>query len=180
MRRLCGLLASVLALSSLAHGGEDHGEGAPVSSSQGEVHALGATGEVFEVVLKHPAHGDGGRTPLRVFVAETDTNAPVAGAQVELTLTGASVQALTPRMDSPGVYLAEADLPVGAEFAAVATVTRGNSVDVLALGNVHVEPEMAEAGTVGSRGSIIWILGGVGGLALVAWALARRWRRATP
>jgi hypothetical protein len=148
-----------------------------VGSARGESHVLGATGDVFEVVLEHPLHGEGGKTPLRVFVAEADTNAPVSGAQVELTLTGPTVQKLTPKMDSPGVYVAEAELPVGAEFAAVATVTRGESVDVLALGTVHLEPEesTASSGAYESvMGGLAMVVGVIGVLGLVAWGMARR------
>jgi cobalt-zinc-cadmium efflux system membrane fusion protein len=184
MRRLCSLLLCLLAASALAHGGEDHGAAPrPVSSLMDETHALGATGDVFEVVLKHPQRGADGKTPLRVFVAETDTNAPVSGAEVELTLTGSTVQALKPKMGSPGVYLAEAELPVGAEFAASATITRGEAVDVLALGVVHLEPEES-TGSHGGGPSRGWLLGAVaGGLAVLAlglWARARMTRRATP
>lgn len=182
MRPLSPLLLCLLAAPAFAHGGEDHGDAPkPVSSLEGGTHVLGATGDVFEVVLKHAEHGEGGKTPLRVFVAETDTNAPVSGAEVELTLTGPTVQALKPRMDSPGVYQVEAELPVGAEFAAVATVTRGETVDVLALGVVHLEPEESTGphGAASARGW--WLgagLGVVGLLALVTWARARRMRRA--
>lgn len=184
MRRVSCLLSFLLlATPALAHEGETHGETLPaVTSMEGEAHVLGATGDVFEVVLKHPEHGEGGRTPLRVFIAETDTNAPVAGAQVELTLTGPTSQTLAPKMDSPGVYLAEADLPVGAEFAAVATVTRGEAVDVLALGTVHLEPEEASVARRGGA-SRAWLLGVVGlgvVLGLVAWGRSRRMRRAAP
>ncbi len=183
MKHLSCLLLCLLAAPALAHGGEDHGEAPrPVASTQGEAHVLGATGDVFEVVLSHPRQGEGRRTPLRVLVAETDTNAPVSGAQVELTLTGATVQTLAPRMDSPGVYLAEAELPVGAELAAVATVTRGDTVDVLALGTVHLEPEASAAGQ-GAQASMRWIVWGAVGLGLLglgAWGMARRIRRVTP
>jgi hypothetical protein len=182
MRRGVFMMAWLLASSVLAHGGEDHGEAsAPVSSMRGEVHALGALGDAFEVVLKHPAHGEGGRTPLRVFVAEADSNAPVSGAQVELTLTGPGVQALKPKMDSPGVYLAEAELPAGAEFVAVATVTRGETVDVVALGAVHLEPEVvADALTGGSSKGLILVAGlaGLAALSFGSWWVSRRMRRA--
>jgi hypothetical protein len=184
MRTLSCLLLCLLAAPVLAHGGEEHGE-APrpaVGSAQGESHVLGATGDVFEVVLEHPRHSAGGKTPLRVFVAEVDTNAPVSDAEVELTLTGSTVQKLMPRMDSPGVYQAEAELPVGAEFAAVTTVTRGDSVDVLALGTVHLEPEESTSSS-GAHTSALWVLavvGGVGILGAVAWSVARRRRRTAP
>jgi hypothetical protein len=184
MRILCCVLLCLLAAPVLAHEGEEHGE-APrpaAGSTQGESHALGATGDVFEVVLEHPRHGEGGKTPLRVFVADVDTNAPVSGVQVELTLTGPTVQKLMPRMSSPGVYQAEADLPVGAEFAAVATVTRGETVDVLALGTVHLEPEEPTASN-GAHASVLWalaVVGGIGILRLAAWGVARRRRRSAP
>jgi hypothetical protein len=184
MRALSCLLLCLLAAPVLGHEGEEHGEAPPsaVGSTQGESHVLGATGDVFEVVLEHPRHGEGGKTPLRVFIAEADTNAPVSGAEVELTLTGATVQKLTPRMGLPGVYQAEADLPVGAEFAAVTTVTRGEAVDVLALGTVHLEPEESTASS-GAHASTSWALAVVGGIAvlvLVAWGVARRRRRTAP
>ncbi|HLL03611.1 MAG TPA: hypothetical protein VK539_23705 [Myxococcaceae bacterium] len=184
MRRGLFMLTWLLASSALAHGGEDHGEApAPVASSmQGEVHVLSAVGDAFEVVLKHPAHGEGGTTPLRLFVADADTNAPVAGAQVELALTGPSVQALKPRMDSPGVYLVEAELPVESEFVAVATVTRGDTVDVVALGTVHLEHEEVAAALTGGSSKAGWVvvvLVGLAALAFGAWLLARRARRVT-
>ncbi|HVG64106.1 MAG TPA: hypothetical protein VNA24_36420 [Hyalangium sp.] len=184
MRALLCVLLCLLAAPALAHGGEEHGE-APrpaVGSTQGESHVLGATGDVFEVVLEHPKHGEGGKTPLRVFVAEADTNAPVSGAEVELTLTGPTVQKLLPRMASPGVYQAEAELLMGAEFAAVTTVTRGETVDVLALGTVHLEPEESTASS-GAHTSARWGLAVVGGIAilgLTAWGVARRRRRMAP
>lgn len=184
MRRGLFMVTWLVASSALAHGGEDHGEAqAPVASSmQGEVHVLSAVGDAFEVVLKHPAHGEDGPTPLRLFVADADTNAPVAGAQVELTLTGPSVQALKPKMDSPGVYLAEAELPVESEFAAVATVTRGDTVDIVSLGAVHLEREEAAATLTGGSskaGRGVVVLAGLAALALGAWWMARRARRVT-
>lgn len=184
MKTLFCVLLCLLAAPVLAHGGEEHGEvpRSAVGSTQGESHVLGATGDVFEVVLEHPRHGEGGKTPLRVFVAEVDTNVPVTGAQVELTLTGPTVQKLMPRMGSPGVYQAEAELPVGAEFAAVTTVTRGETVDVLALGTVHLEPEESTDSS-GAHASAPWALAVVGCIAilgLAVWGVARRRRRTAP
>jgi cobalt-zinc-cadmium efflux system membrane fusion protein len=179
------LLAVALGLPAVAgaHEGEAHGE-PTVSTANAGMHVLAATGDVFEVVLKHPEHAEGPKTALRVLVAESDTNAPVSGAQVELTLTGPAVQALTPKMESPGVYVTEAELAPEVELAAVATVTRGDAVDVLALGSVHVEAEHEgeehgeaahheEAHAGGRR----WAL--VGGVALLVavgawWVLRRR------
>ncbi|NMO16648.1 hypothetical protein HPC49_18960 [Pyxidicoccus fallax] len=182
MRRGGWMLAGLLCLSlpgaALAHEGEAHGEAPKVATPGEEQHVLAATGDVFEVVLKHPEHAEGPKTPVRLLVADTETNAPVSGAQVELTLTGATVQALVPKMESPGIYVAEAELAPEAEFAAVATVTRGNAVDVLALGTVHVEEEHDDHDEAHRGASTGWAV--AGGVALMvaagAWWMSRRKR----
>lgn len=181
MRRVAWMLVVGLWLPAVAgaHEGEAHGEPA-VSTMNAGMHVLAATGDVFEVVLKHPEHAEGPKTPLRVLVAESETNAPVSGAQVELTLTGPAMQALVPKMESPGVYVAEAELAPEVELAAVATVTRGDSVDVLALGTVHVEAEHEEDAHHEAEHARERMWGVVGGVALLvavgAWWVARRKR----
>ncbi|MCP3135764.1 hypothetical protein [Pyxidicoccus xibeiensis] len=163
-----------------AHEGESHGAAPARVPMQEALHVLAATGDVFEVVLKHPEQPTGPKTPLRLLVADSMTNAPVSGAQVELTLTGAAVQSLVPRMESPGVYVAEAELKPEQELVAVATVTRGDSVDVLALGTVHVDAETSE-GSEDHEHADGWLAWGVaGGVALMvgagAWWVSRRKR----
>jgi len=172
------LVCLSLPLAAGAHEGEAHGKAPEVATPGEALHVLAATGDVFEVVLKHPEHAEGPKTPVRVLVAESATNAPVSGAQVELTLTGASVQSLVSRMESPGVYVVEAELVPEVELAAVATVTRGDAVDVLALGTVHVEAEHEEAheGSFDARFG-----GGVAGVVALlvaagAWWVVRRKR----
>ncbi|MCP3058634.1 hypothetical protein LXT21_07615 [Myxococcus sp. K38C18041901] len=139
-------------------------------------HVRAATGDVFEVVLRHPEHSETPKTRVRIWVAETETNAPVSGAQVELTLTGSTVQKLSPRMLSAGAYEAEALLEPETEWAAVVTVTRGNDVDVLALGTVHLEQDHDTSSAAGATGG--WRWGAVGGASLLAavgaWWSSRR------
>lgn len=175
---LAGLLSLSLPGVALAHEGESHGQKPPVATPGEAQHVLAATGDVFEVVLKHPEHAEGPKTPLRVLVADSATNAPVSGAQVELTLTGASVQALVPKMESPGIYVTEAELAPEVELAAVATVTRGDAVDVLALGTVHVEAEDHDDHSAMENGWQGWAT--AGGVALLvavgAWWVSRRKR----
>lgn len=177
------LAAMCLALPAVAgaHEGEPHGAAPSKPTVQESLHVLAATGDVFEVVLKHPEHASGPKTVMRVLVAESATNAPVSGAQVELTLTGAAVQSLVPRMESPGIYVTEAELAPEVELAAVATVTRGDSVDVLALGTVHVEAETQEKLADPQANADGWLAWGVaGGVAVMvaagAWWMSRRKR----
>ncbi|MFP2905882.1 hypothetical protein ACLESD_12655 [Pyxidicoccus sp. 3LFB2] len=176
-RRLWMVPLLVLPLMAGAHEGEAHGKAPEVSTPGEEMHVLAATGDVFEVVLKHPEHAEGPKTPVRVLVSESATNAPVSGAQVELTLTGASVQSLVPKMASPGLYVVDAELAPEVELAAVATVTRGDTVDVLALGTVHVEAEHEDAHDEGPSGAGLgWGIGGGAVLLVVAgaWWVSRR------
>jgi hypothetical protein len=180
MRRMLTLLSLCVPIAAGAHEGESHGAARPVSTPGEEQHVLAATGEVFEVVLKHPEHAEGPKTPVRLLVSDSATNAPVSGAQVELTLTGAAVQSLVPKMESPGIYIAEAELAPEVELAAVATVTRGNAVDVLALGTVHVEAEHEES-TAGEHSNAPLGWGAAGGVALLvaagAWWMSSRRKR---
>ncbi|GEN05496.1 hypothetical protein SAMN05443572_101956 [Myxococcus fulvus] len=169
-------MCALLAFPALAHEGESHGGPAVSSGARDAQHVLAATGDVFEVVLKHPERSETPKTLVRIWVAETETNAPVSGAQVELTLTGSTVQKLSPRMLSAGAYEAEALLEPETEWAAVVTVTRGNDVDVLALGTVHLEEDHDTSSATGATGS--WRWGAVGGASLLAvvgaWWSARR------
>nr|BDT31447.1 LPXTG cell wall anchor domain-containing protein [Myxococcus sp. MH1] len=169
-------MCALLALPALAHEGESHGGPVVSSGVRDAQHVLAATGDVFEVVLKHPEHSETPKTQVRIWVAETETNAPVSGAQVELTLTGSTVQKLPARMLSAGVYETEALLEPETEWAAVVTVTRGNDVDVLALGTVHLEDDHDTSGATGATEG--WRWGAVGGASLLAvvgaWWTSRR------
>lgn len=163
------VLLAGLSLPVLAHEGAAHGE--PASMSGETRHVLSATGDVFEVVLKHPEHSEAEKTPVLLWVADVETNAPVSSAQLELTLTGSTMQTLVPKLQSPGVYVADAELLPGAELAAVVTVTRGNDLDVLALGTVHLSSEHDSAdANPGLRGPVGWSATGGIVLLLVAGA----------
>lgn len=165
------VLMACMSLPALAHEGAAHGDTATASVPGEAWHVLSATGEVFEVVLKHPEHSEAAKTPVRLWVADVETNAPVSSAHLELTLTGSTVQTLAPKLESPGVYVADAELLPGAELAAVVTVTRGNDLDVLALGTVHLssEHDATDAGP-GLRGPLGWSATGGIVLLLVAGA----------
>ncbi|MFY2564405.1 hypothetical protein ACN469_42850 [Corallococcus terminator] len=165
------LLMVGMSLPVLAHEGATHGDTATASMSGEALHVLSATGDVFEVVLKHPEHAEAAKAPVRLWVADVETNAPVSSAHLELTLTGSTVQTLVPKLQSPGVYVVDAELPPGAELAAVVTVTRGNDLDVLALGTVHLSSEHAAAdASPGLRGPVGWSATGGVVLLLVAGA----------
>src|SRR5215212_1465566 len=87
----CRIFYLLLAIPSLtlAHNGEDHGEkAAPIITQEGAV--ITATGKAFEAVIKIPYAPLGSETKARVMISEYETNAPVSGADLDLTFKGAN------------------------------------------------------------------------------------------
>jgi hypothetical protein len=139
-------LGMILPGLALAHGGEDHGEAPPPPSATADQgHAVGTTGEAFEVLVKGPRAVPGDAVPFRVFVADTHTNAPIEGATVELSFLGASEVKLnaTPT-ENPGIYAATVTLPGAGDWEVIASVNRGQAAEVLALGALKVGGAMEQ------------------------------------
>jgi RND family efflux transporter MFP subunit len=96
------LAAAFLILSpapALAHGGEDHGAPPAPSSVLSSAPAqtgFAAEGDAFQVVM---LPGEDGST--RLFLADLETNAPVAGATIDAEAAGWQGQA---HPESPGLY----------------------------------------------------------------------------
>lgn len=175
------LLASTVPGLAAAHGGEDHGDAKPAPAALVQGVSAGAMGETFEVLVKAPHSEPNEATELRVFVADARTNAPLTGAEVELSFLGASEVKLpaTPS-ESAGLYTASATFPSEGHWEAMATVRRGNATEVLSLGaweveEAHVEHEEAEHEGFGAKTGVFALLGlGVAGAAL--WAVRRTLR----
>jgi cobalt-zinc-cadmium efflux system membrane fusion protein len=138
MRWMAVVLTLGLFLPGLtwAHGGEDHGDAPPPTTATAEQgQAVGTTGETFEVLVKGPLAAPGAEVPFRVFVADTRTNAPIAGAAVELSFLGSSeVKSNATPTESPGIYAATVTLPAAGDWEVMASVNRGQEAEVLALG----------------------------------------------
>lgn len=171
------LLASALPGLAAAHGGEDHGE-KPAPTAQVQGVSAGAMGDTFEVLVKAAESEPNEATALHVFISDARTNAPLKGAEVELSFLGASEVKLpaTPS-GSEGIYEASTTFPSEGQWEAMATVRRGSATEVLSLGpwkveEAHHEHEEAEHGRVGVRTGVFALLGlGVAGAAL--WTVRR-------
>ena len=120
-----GLLIPRLAL---AHGGEDHSAPAKAVAGAAPVSSrTSASTDDFEVVVVIPAGG----TPVRVYLAETRTNEPVAGASLSLQLGEKAFAAIAGT--ATGVYdIAIANPPHGPVDATLSIDTKDDS-DLLAL-----------------------------------------------
>jgi hypothetical protein len=175
-------LVGTLPVLAWAHGGEDHGAEKPAPSAVANGPAVGAMGETFEVLLKAAESEPNEATELRVFVSDARTNAPLAGAEVELSFLGASeVKQAAAATGSAGIYTATATFPSEGAWEALATVRRGSATEVLSLGpwkveEAHAHAEEASPAGAGAKAPLLALLVlGVAGAAL--WA-ARRTLRA--
>lgn len=119
---LAGLLALTLPSAILAHGGEDHGAPAAARPAAVEM-GFGAEGSSFQAVL---VPGDG-RTLL--YLADADTNAPVASAVIEAEAGDWQGRALESR--TQGVY--ELGWAAGTEGTDVTLMVSAGGRDDLVL-----------------------------------------------
>jgi cobalt-zinc-cadmium efflux system membrane fusion protein len=135
--RVVAALLAFLPSLAWAHGGEDHGEKpAPAATPSAQGPSAGASSEVFEVLVKSPPRLPSDRKlALRVYLARAETNEPVPGAEIELTLTGKTEHKVTAiATELPGIYTATV-ADVGPEaLDVVATVVQGDDTDLLPLG----------------------------------------------
>ncbi len=163
------LTSAVCAPISFAHGGEDHGEkGAAAVSIGAATSAHVAHAGDWEVVVKHPSVAPDAETGARVFVSRFETNEPIAGARVVVTLTGvgaAPIEVAATAADAlPGMYEAKLPaLPEGA-YQLAARVEHGGQTATAEYGALHIAPPalVADAGAGSS-----WARTGLLALALL-------------
>jgi cobalt-zinc-cadmium efflux system membrane fusion protein len=181
-RRRAGRVAAFFALALtgaaptalLAHEGHDHDEAAPAAAMAAGGAARNVAelnSELFEALVE--SHGD----HLDIWLDRYDTNEPVPGAKLALTLgDGAELQAAE---ESPGQYTVDiTPIEPGSAVAVTLTVQVGDETDLLG-GTLEIAPEAGE-GSVASLGGWIaarwhWALGLV--LLVLAVLVALRLRR---
>ncbi len=162
------LLAVALPTAVLAHGGEDHG--APAAAAPAptvtEQSGYGAEGTAFQAVL-FPANGKS-----VLYLADADTNAPVAGATIEAEAGGWQGQATSTR--EAGVYELAWSVPEGGADLTLIVSASGKDDLILIQAAIRraadqpvaVKPENANWTVLGAAGGVGAVLL-VGGLALI-------------
>jgi hypothetical protein len=183
---LAVLVASLLPATALGHGDESHADSPGSLVGPQSTEAAGGLGDLYEVLVKYPPGPAGPPMVLRVFVADDASNEPVPGAEVTLTLTGVKVLKITARpSDTLGIYQAEVSFPTDGDYEAVATVTRGEHIDLVTLGPIHVGTgggtaageATAAFAAFGPDASAIEALAALTLLTLGGVALGFRWKR---
>ena len=104
---------------------------------------LTAGSDRYELVLKSDALAPGTKTDLDLYLSDFQTNAPVAGAAITLSLRAVSRElwsgAARPANKRPGVYTAAFQAPADTgSFIVLATVQRGGDQDRFALSGLKV------------------------------------------
>lgn len=151
MRRAPSLVCTGLLLFALssaappafAHGGDDHGvPEAPRAAVVGTTHVGSGETTAFSVVVKYPAAPAGGSLAVRVYVADTDSSAPVVDATVRLELKGdVTVDVDAKATGSPGIYeAAVAAPPNGAHADGIVSVQTKAAFDLVTLGKLSFGP----------------------------------------
>lgn len=170
---LAWLLLAVLSCAASAHEGETHdAPGVPPPVAGPGLEAREVSSELYEVLLKYPPLAPGEKTRLRVFVSEYATNAPVAGAAVEVEM--GDLKATAAPGAAPGVYEAEVTFPAAGTYEPVVSISRGDASDLLTL------PEIAVAAAPGPLARAPgWLIPAAVtvGAALIVLLLILRWRR---
>jgi hypothetical protein len=149
MRRagsLAGL--ALLALCSAAtpafsHGGDDHGAPEPARGAiTGTTHAGSGETAIFSVVVKYPAVPAGGPIPVRVYVADVNSSAPIPDATVRLELKGdVTVDQEAKPTGAPGIYETSiAAPPNGAHADGIVSVQTKAAFDLVVLGKLSFGP----------------------------------------
>lgn len=149
---VCGSLSPVPAF---AHGGEDHGDAKPVAAP-GIGPRLATGSDLFEIVAL-PSAKDGGK--LRIFLNDAASNAPIAGATIEVTRGETTIKAV----EGKGVYELPAPwLRAADKYDLTFSVTAGDQSDLL-IGTLDIPKATAAA-----RHDSLWdhILPAEGGMVL--------------
>jgi hypothetical protein len=174
MTRRLSAIALTLALlpagAAWAHGGEDHGETAPATTSAAATPALtrAAATERFELVMTLDAAQTGAPRHVHLYLSDYATNAPIGGATLHLDW-GSQVTGQAKATKQPGIYESEVTFPSAGEYSPLVTVTAAGTEDLITLDAIPVTP--APAAPAGNR--LIWLAGAALAAAAAYWWLRK-------
>ncbi len=169
--------------TSQSHGGVDHGAPQAVATGDPNTVIRAVASARYEVVVKYRSLADGGRIPLRIYVSDFATNAPVRGAMVEFTTTVPAKFATSLHAGAPGVYDGALTGAKAGRYTAILAIVSGGETSEFSLSDLPLAqpaaPPEAHVAVPPSRGSawLPWLLGTIAVLAIVSLLALRRTRR---
>lgn len=137
-------LSALGPVPALAHGGEDHGEATAPMATGGAGLTTAETRGTYELLLRWGPVVAGEPFSIEAFVADAQTNAPVAG-ELKLALSGAATLTLEGTALSPGQYRLSGPAATLGRYTVTATVRGAAGVDLLTteLTLASAAPEVA-------------------------------------
>jgi hypothetical protein len=176
------LLLVLIQRPAFAHGGEDHGE-TPAPAQHSATPSVSATGDAFELLLRYRRDGTDSPVTVEAFLADAPTNVPVAGADIDVTLSSSAGEwhVKPSPTETPGIYRGSVAVPSDGDYDVVASITAGEASDLLTLGTMHVGAASASAppspkASSGVRPLVIGVLVVAAVLVVVLGVLRRRRR----
>lgn len=148
------LFSVILPGTSLAHGGEDHGDQKPktVANAKGIVSHSSRLGDL-EVMVKHPAIEPDKSTTGSIFITKFATNEPFKSAEVKVEVESASGSVFIAKVEpgeQAGVYkLTFQAMPDGV-YTMRANVTHDGETDTATFSGIDVKPAAAATQGAGS------------------------------
>jgi len=166
--------------TAYAHGGEDHGEAKPATTTTGKgtVTRTAQLGD-FEIMLKHSPLEPDTAASGRLFITRFATNEPVgdAGPAIEIeSAAGAVTEIPIEKTDAVGSYSARIPaLPEGT-YTMRAKAAAGGKTNTATFSGVEIAPHTEEEAAVGGSwaqtalmvAALLAVLGLFGGLAYLA------------
>lgn len=128
-----------------AHGGEDHEDATTTVQSGSSTHTAAAQSESFDVVVKYASAQPSIETMLDIYLADYETNTPVANATIEVSVAG--IDTLTRIADAetdPGLYSVKIIFPKSGVYELVLDITAGINADIISIKGIDVGTEASE------------------------------------
>ena len=146
---LCSSFLVLLPTAIFAHGGEDHGDQKPKSTSnaKGVVSHSTRLGDL-EVMVKHPAMEPDRSTTGVLFITKFETNEPfkLAAAKIEIESdNGAIFNAAVEAGDQAGTYKVTFPAMPGGVYKMRANVSHDGETDTATFSGIDVKPTASTA-----------------------------------
>ena len=121
------------------HEGEQHST-VPSLSVREQSNSIYGVGETYELTIAYPQFKPDETLPLRLFLANLETNKPIVGADLSLTMSGPDVErTLKPTAtDRPGEYVAEIEVKADATYSFLVEVSTKESSDLFSIDDFRV------------------------------------------
>jgi hypothetical protein len=140
---LLGGLLSLLLVTWISqvetHEGEQHASDTPLSVRQ-QSNSIYGVGETYELTIAYSGVKGDDILPLRLFLANLETNKPIVGADLTLTMSGPGVErTIKPTAtDSPGEYRAEIKVNADATYSFLVEVSTKETSDLFSIDEFKV------------------------------------------